>query len=179
MFIYMGCSIEMPIKDGPIFTSRTYLRYIKNNAPPLRECYSLTPEGFILVLVCYDSNGDWIPDTVIEFSDNSQIKKVHVRKFASSLANRCFPRNKMKLKLSKRLHSYSHSLFIEPPNLHPINKSRLASSEYQKAKNTVIKFKPIKDLKEEGQPPETFPGIYYSGSDNCSTPPTPRCDSQP
>ena len=175
MFIYTGCKAKIPIRDGPDDSFRVYLRYINNNAPPLIESYYLTSKGLILKFVHYDSDGDWISDKVIEFSENPETKTVSVRSLSKYPGIwRYSPQDKMKLKLSKRFHHGFESLFIEPTNLHPINKSRLASSEYQKAKNTVIKFKPLKNLKEKGQSPETFPGIYYSGSDNCTTPPTQR-----
>ena len=163
----IGCKAKIPIRNCPIRTSRIYYRYIKNNAPPLSEFYYLTSKGFILILVSYDSDGDWIVDTVIEFSDNPKKETVNVRKFIGSPDYRFFPKDKMKLKSSKRLHHRFESFFIEPPSLHPINKDRFASTEYQKAKKTVVKWEPLTNLKEENErSPETYPGLYYSGDDN-------------
>ena len=79
-------------------------------------------------------------------------------------------RTKIPIRVCPIITSRAYFRYINnnaPPSSHPVNKDRFASTEYKKAKKTVIKLKPLTNLKEEDErSPETYPGLYYSGDDN-------------
>jgi hypothetical protein len=122
--------------------TKWYLRYIKDDAPPLREFYVFNEKGWLLKNVFYDSDGNWFLDRDIEFSENRNKGYLRTTDFPND-SNKQAPRTKAKqMLIESGLDKELADEWLRLPDELDVeaNNKRYDSPQYQEAINTVLEF---------------------------------------
>jgi hypothetical protein len=104
----------------------------------------------ILWGVSYDSNGDWIADVEVRFSqDLNNYSAISVFNRQDGNGSRLYTRSELveiyNQQMSKLTKHRAWQAFTEPPEAAEINKARYETTEYREAVQAVLRFRDRRD----------------------------------
>ena len=114
----------------------SYFRYVDDDSPPVLETYTWKRDGFLLLVLSYDTDGNWINDHYVQFSsDPLKTDPVHwgAKPETTSLP---YPRRSEAEATLRRfgiLEVVIQERLTPPAKLSPANAARFATPQYQRA----------------------------------------------
>jgi len=141
-----GCTLCRPTWTmiDPIL-GQVYLRYIHDDAPPLREYYVLREGGWLLNSVKYDTDGDWLYDAAVYYVNSPEGGVLRVMTIPPEGRMRAYSRASVDLLLPEN----ERVTLEEPRESHPANRDRFACPEYEAAAEAVRQL--AERLRRKGQ----------------------------
>ena len=123
--------------NGPEKEYLSCFRYVNDDLPPLDEMYVVTNEGPLLIHVYYDSDGDWLADKVLNFSENTNDNTPEVKDIKGKITREFTTKAKIRDYFVYTPENMIMETLIEPIDANEINKKRLESPEYKKVVEAI------------------------------------------
>ncbi len=138
LVLLAGCSKSGENEPAEL-VRRYYLRYVEPDAPPIEELYHSSEDGFLLKQATYDSNGDWMLDKRIIFSDHMDSLHFTVKNISNPF-EKVFPRTEIRTHLELSLDPKQVEIWLTEPPQSAANEARHTSEPYLEAQRTVVEF---------------------------------------
>jgi hypothetical protein len=128
--------------NGPEIETLLYFRYVNDDLPPLEEIYDVTEQGPLLVNVLYDSDGDWIADKALYFSQNPEDSTPKVKDIKGKITRKYVTKANIREYFTYTPENRIMETLIEPIDADKINRRRFESPEYKKAVESILRMSP-------------------------------------